>query len=164
MIFSHNLWSMNKLRLILIIWSIFSLIGIFRTINTRDNVSGRSSGSEQLFAKALQTIDSIFVADDDNPQRYEKFKKSTSSLRLYDMESECYRMAVSNDQRWKEEYYCRGIIERYRPEMPPSDKIRIIRVMNNMGCIYNEKNNPVAAYIFLKTGYEMAKKFYAINE
>lgn len=152
--------SIRSFRIANIILAVAGLVGIVVTLCLQGLGGGKDSHKrEMIYAEALRSIDSIFVANEKDPAAYAEFKEAASSLTPADLESECFRMMVSKDMKWKEDYYARALVERYSPDMSLEDKTRVVKILNNLGCIYSDNNNPEAAYYLLKTGYEMCKDF-----
>lgn len=152
--------SIKKLRIAYIALAVLGLVGLVVSILRQgDGWRKDSDMREMVYADALKTIDSIFVANEKEPEKYAEFKDAASTLTPQNLEFECFRMLASKEMAWKEEYYARALVERYSPDMPLDDKARVVKILNNLGCIYSDNNKPEDAFRLLKTGYEMCKDF-----
>lgn len=152
-------------RIIFIVLAILSLGSLIFSIslNSRDAWK-RSHTSKVVFAKSLKAIDSLLIAEEKEPQKYMQFKKAIAGLTNPEVESEYFRCLNLNNATVSEDYYIREMIERYDEDMSDLDKLRLVRLLNNLGCNLNGRNNPAGAYTVMKTGYEMAKIYDATME
>lgn len=155
---------MKRLRFIFIFAIVVSVVGLFVSLYMRKHEDWLDSDAGvAMFERRLHSVDSIFKANDKDPEGYAKFRASVTNMSPQVLESECYRSIITGNSRY-EEMFGRVLVERYSRDMPEKDAIGVVKVLNNLGCIYYEKNDLPSAYVILKTGYEMSRKYDATRQ
>lgn len=151
---------MSKSRILLIVIAVLSLAGLIASVMLRtDEPAEISERTEEVFVKALSRVDSILNANEKNPEKYNKFKEDASKLSVRELIEESMRCVGTNNKYGKEEYYYRALFDRYSKDMAAKEKVYVVMILNNLGCLYLDANKLIEAYTMFKAGYEMAKVF-----